>query len=114
MIRAGTLNRRITIEAKTVVKDPEYSSEIVAWVPFASRIAANVQDVLPSKTEAVKQGAELAPQRARVRIRYRHGIKPDMRIVVHGDIDRVMEIVGGPAELGLRDGLEMMVESYRV
>lgn len=110
-MRAGKLNKRVTIEAKTVSKDPDYGTEVVTWTPLAS-MWAEVQDELPSKSEAVKQGIRLATQRARVRTRYRSGITSDMRVVIHGLPDRVMQIVGGPAELGRREGLEMMVESY--
>ncbi len=111
-MRAGQLDRRISIERKTVTNEPDYGTEVVAWVVFASRIAAQVQDVLPSKSETAGQGIAMATQPARVRIRYLSGITSDMRVVVHGVTDRLMQITAGPAELGRREGIEFMVAQY--
>ena len=113
-MRAGTLRDRITIEANISVDDPDYGPQPGAWTPIASRIAAEVQDVLPSKSERVTQGIRVATRPARIRIRYRTGITSDMRVIVHGETDRTMQIVGGPAVLGRREGLEMVCEEYSV
>lgn len=113
-MRAAQLDRKITIEQKTVTRDPDYNTEVIAWTVFASRISAQVQDVLPSKSEQVSQGIRVATQPARVRIRYMAGITSDMRVIVHGSTDRTMEIVGGPAEIGRREWLEMVCEEYSV
>lgn len=109
---SGQLDRRITIEAKSVAVDPDYGTQTVTWVAFASRIPAQVQDVLPSKSETAQQGIRIATQPARVRIRYMSGITSDMRVVVHGLSDRMLQIIAGPAELGRREGVEMMCEAY--
>ena len=108
----GQLDRRITIEAKVVTIDPSYGTQTITWTAFASRIPAQVQDVLPSKSEAVAQGIRIATQPARVRIRYMSGITSDMRVVVHGVTDRLMQITAGPAEIGRREMTEFMVEHY--
>ena len=108
------LDRRITIEQKAVVQDADYGTETITWSAFASRIAANVQDVLPSKSEAVQQGIKVATRPARIRIRHRPGITSDMRVVVHGAADRVMQITGGPAEIGRRGWTELVCEEYSV
>ncbi|SEQ60411.1 Phage head-tail joining protein [Sphingobium sp. YR768] len=47
---------------------------------------------------------------ARVRMRFREDITPDMRFIFGS---RIMQIVSGPAELGRREALEFMVEEYR-
>ena len=111
-MRAGRLDRRITIEAKTSTVDPDYGTETVAWATFASRISAQVQDVLPSKSESAADGLVIASRPARIRIRYRKNITSDMRIIVHGDADRFMQIVAGPAEIGRREGIELMAAEY--
>lgn len=110
----GQLDRRITIQQKTVTQDPDYGTEVTSWTTFASRIAAQVQDALPSKSESVQQGVRVATRPARVRIRYRSGITSDMRVVVHGATDRTMQIVGGPAEIGRREWTELVCEEYSV
>lgn len=112
MTRAGQYDRRLSIEAKSVTVDPDYGTQTVTWTVFAARIPAQVQDVLPSKSESAAQGIRIATQPARVRIRYLAGITSDMRLVLHGATDRTMQITAGPAELGRREGLEMMAENY--
>lgn len=111
-MRGSQLDRRITIERKTVTQNQDYGTESIAWAAFASRIPAQVQDVLPSKSESTQQGLRIAVQPARVRIRYLSGIASDMRVVVHGATDRTMQITAGPAEIGRREWTELMVEEF--
>ena len=79
---------------------------------------ASVRDALPSRAERLADGINIAARPARVRMRYRDGITPAMRFVLlrrQGGVDvvqRVMQIVSGPAELGAREFLEFMVEDY--
>lgn len=111
-IAHSTFNRLITIEHKTVTRDPDYGTEIIAWATFISRIAANWQDALPSKSEQVQQGVHIATHPARVRLRYLPGVTSDMRIVLHGSPDKTFQITGGPAQIGRMEYLELMVEEY--
>jgi head-tail adaptor len=113
-MRAGQLDRQISLEMKSVTVDPNYGTELVSWVPFiAGRIWAEVQDVLPSRSEAVKQGLTVARNQTRIRMRWIAGIDSSMRITVYGDTTTVYQIVGGPAEIqGRKQMLEMMCEKY--
>lgn len=106
------LDRWITIQRKTGARDATYGTETDTWEDVAARISANVQDVLPSKSEASREGIRVATQPTRIRIRYRPGITSDMRVIIHGSPNRTCQIVSGPAELGRHEGLEMMVEEY--
>lgn len=108
IIRAGRLRHRITFQRK-VVDTGFTSAGTEAWEPVATNIPAEVQDVRPSRGEKTSDGMTTSTRMARVTLRWRAGITPDMRIV-HGT--RVMEIIGGPAELGTRDGLEIMAADY--
>lgn len=103
---AGAFDRRITIEHRTVVKDPVYGTNVSKWVPLI-KVWAQVRDVLPSRAENIDQNVSLQRRPARVRIRYRDGITADMRIIYQG---RTLEIVSGPVELGRKEALEMMVQ----
>ena len=120
-MRAGQLDRRITIERKVVTQDATYGSEIITWTPLvvlpgsptvAASLWANVVDVQPSRSEAVKQGLSVATNQTRVTIRYRSDVDSSMRITVHGDTAVVDQIVGGPAMIGRKEWLEMMCERY--
>lgn len=105
-MKAGKLDRRIRIDRPVVTKDPSYGTSQTVWQPFLT-VWAQVQDVLPSRAESVDDSISIQRRPARVRIRYREDITADMRVIYKG---RVMEIISGPAELGRREGLEMMVE----
>ena len=121
-MRAGRLDRLITIEKKEVTVDPVYGSELVTWValsylpgspPVAERFAAEIQDALPSRSEAVQQGLAIGRNQTRCRIRWRGDVDSSRRVTLHGDTDQVYQIVGGPAEIdGRKGGLEMVLEKY--
>ena len=105
------LDQRIRIERRQVTTDPDYGTQTTTWVTFAT-VWAEVQDVLPSKAEAQSNGMQAATRPARIRTRYLAGITTDMRVVCLTRGNRVLQIVSGPAELGRKDGLEFMAETY--
>lgn len=102
------LDMRITIEQKVVTQDPDYGTEIIAWTPLAV-VWANVLDELPSRAESVSQGLAVASNRTRIRFRYRNDVTSAMRIRLGS---RVMQIIGGPSEIGRREFSEVMCEAY--
>jgi head-tail adaptor len=108
-IPAGRLNRTIRIE-RPVRDDSFDGAGSGQWLPVVT-VRAEVVDALPSRGERLADGINVATRPARVRMRYRDDITPDMRIVMG---DRVMQIVAGPAEMGTRHGIELMVEDYSV
>ena len=110
-MNVGQLDRRISIEKKVVSKDPDYGTEVIAWALLAAPWA-NVQDVLPSRSESVQQGLETARNQVRIRFRYRSDVTSAMRIIIRGATDRVLQIVGGPAELGRHEYTEIVCEAY--
>ena len=103
---AGKYDRRITIETRTVTQDPIYGANQTAWATLAT-VWAEVRDILPSRAENMDEGLSMARKPARVRMRYRDDITADMRIDYGG---RKMRIVSGPAELGRRREIELLVE----
>lgn len=121
ILKAGELNRRIRIEYKSATQDATYGTETIVWRSLvnapgsptvAASIPAQVQDVLPGRSEAVRQGLEVARNQTRIRIRYRSDVDAGMRIVVLGDSEEVFQIVGGPSMLGRKEGLEMVCERF--
>lgn len=112
MMGPGKLNRRITIHGIGTVDDPIYGPQPGQPIVIASRIAAEVQDVMPSRSESVEQGIALAANRTRIRFWYRSGIDSSMTVTVHGSVERTLQIIGGPAILGNREGIEIMCEEY--
>lgn len=111
-MRGGALDRRISFQEPVIVDDPVYGPGVGDWKPFASRVAAQVWDDLPGRSEAVQNGLRMANRPARVRIRYMLGLRSDMRVVLHGETDQLFEISGGPAELGRREWIELTIKAY--
>jgi len=106
-MEAGRLDRLLEIQRPV----PDTSIEGAGsgtWEPVA-KVWAEVQDSLPSRAERLDSGINVSSRPARVRMRYRDGITPDMRFVMG---ERIMQIVAGPAELGRREGMEFMVVDY--
>jgi len=109
------LDEQVTIEQRTVEKDPHYGTDIEgseAWVPVAAAIWANAQDLLPSRGEAASNGLITAVTRTRLRIQNDERITAAMRVVLHGKGGRVMQIIAGPALLDDRRHVEFMLEGY--
>lgn len=121
-MRAGTHDREISIHKKSVTPDATYGTEVITWVPLvalpgqptvAERFRAEVQDALPSRSEAVGLGLVTARNQTRIRMRWRRDVTSDMRITVHGDVDVIYQIVGGPADIeGRKERIEMVCEKY--
>lgn len=110
-MRAGTLNLRCRIERKSIVQDTDYGTEQIIWVLLAV-VWCNVQDVLPSRSEAVKQGLAMATNQTRVRMRYRTDVDSSMRLVISRPVQTTYQIVAGPAVIGNKELIEFMVEKY--
>lgn len=108
----GTLNRRCLIERKSVTQDATYGTQVVTWSTVAT-VWCEVQDVLPARAfEYNKAGLGVSVNLSRVRMRYRTDIDSSMRLTINRPDATVYQIVSGPAELGSRDGLEVIVERY--
>jgi len=71
-----------------------------------------LQDVLPSRSEAVKNGINIATNQTRARARWCSDIDSTMRIVVNRPGPTIYQIVSGPVEIGMKEGIEMMLEKY--
>lgn len=107
----GLLSTRCRIEKKVVTQDADYGTEVITWA-LQGVAWCNVQDELPSKSEAVKNGLAIATNRTRVRMRYRSDLDNSMRIVINRPAAQIYQIVSGPAELGNKDGIELFCERY--
>ena len=111
-MRAGQLDRRLTIERQDLTDDPLYGPQPGGWVAVAERVPAQKWDDLPSGTEATAGGLRLSHRPARVRIRYMRGITSDMRVIMHEETDEAYEITSTPAEIGRREWLEFTIRAY--
>ncbi|MCA3254934.1 MAG: head-tail adaptor protein [Alphaproteobacteria bacterium] len=113
-LNAGDLDQRVRFERKVAGKDSTYGTPVDGWVPVRS-VWAQVQDVLPSRSEKVADGIAIAARPVRIRFAYRRGINSTMRVIWTDPAtaqERILQIVGGPATLGNRDGIEIVCEDY--
>lgn len=106
-MQSGRLSRRVVIERRRVVRDPDFGSESVTWSTFAERWA-DVRDV-----NAVERDA--GPLRTITRIttvtiRWLDGLTSDMRVrlVSDGRLLAITSIV----ELRRREGQQLVCEEY--
>ena len=104
----GALDRRVTIEYPVAGQDAEFGTPTITWTLLAT-VWAEVQDVMPSRSEAVKQGLVTARNQTRVRFRYRSDVTSAMRMTVAGSPDRVLQIIAGPAAIGQRNSFSEVV-----
>src|SRR5688572_6642230 len=107
-MKAGQRNRKVIIQQRTEVLDPVYGTPSYTWSAVAT-VWAEVQDMLPSRGERIAEGVSIARRPCRVRMLYRDDIDSTMRIL-YGD--RTLRIVSQPAEIGFREGLELVCEEY--
>jgi len=109
--KASRYNRQIQIQRP--VADGEFDGAGSGeWVDVGKPIWASVVDKLPSKGEQLAEGINITTRPARVRMRYRTDVTTAMRFVMTKPFARTVQIVAGPAELGVRDEIEFMVEEY--
>lgn len=103
----GRLDRRILIEQPVRTAD-DFGEGEVSWVTVAE-VWAEVQDqLLFNNGEASNIDVRQRKLPTRLRIRFREDIDTTMRATLRG---RVMQIIS-IAELGRRDGLELMAENF--
>ncbi|MGR6329214.1 phage head completion protein [Sphingomonas sp. XXL09] len=79
------------------------------WSPVAEEWV-ELRDQLPSRGELPAGGMPVSIRRARLRMEWRDDITPDCRVI---DGDSVLQIISGPATVGRRAALEMMLEEVR-
>lgn len=106
-VTAPARDTEIIFQKRTAgTPDATYGTPTYAWGDYATELA-DVQDILPSRSEHLTDNIEMQRNPTRIRTLYRDDITSDMRVKIG---TRTLEIIGGPAEIGRRDGLEMVCE----
>jgi SPP1 family predicted phage head-tail adaptor len=106
-MNAGKLDRRVTILVRSDVQEEVYGTKQASWNELAT-VSAEVQDALPSRADRLAAEMTVTKRPARVRMRWRDDVSQANRVRIDGV---EMRIVAGPAMLGRRVGLEIMVEA---
>lgn len=106
-MHAGQLDRRVSFESKQVTRDPASGAEVVQWVPVFT-VWAQVLEAVTGNDEDQRVGVLVYSRPVRVRIVYRAGIDPTMRINYAG---RLLQPTG-VAEVGSRQYLELACREW--
>jgi hypothetical protein len=112
---AGRRDTLVIFEQRQTTQDPAYGSTVEgAWVTY-SQAWAELQDMLPSRSENVDESISLARRPARLRIDYLDGvgITSSMRVRIEADElfpERIMQIISGPAHKRDSSEMEFVVE----
>lgn len=105
----------VTFEARTTTQDPLYGATVEGdWTKHCDAWA-EVQDVLPSRSESIDQSVSIQSRPARIRIDQFDGvgITAAMRVRIPADAvwpERVLRIISGPAFVQKSRELEFMAE----
>ena len=107
----GPLDKRCMIERRSTGQDPVFGTPTETWERVCETWC-NLQDELPSRSEALKNGVVTAASRTRLRMRYRTDLDSSMRVTLYRPAGIIYQIIGGPSELGGKDGIELLLERY--
>lgn len=91
-MRAGDLNRRITIQAPGTARDAA-GQPIAGWIDVAT-VSADVRQ--QSGLQAIKAGAPTTQLAASIRIRWRKGVDERMRVLYDGQVYTIATVIRDP------------------
>lgn len=103
-MRAGPLDRRITIEVRTVTQN-DAGAPVESWAEFATVWAQKTDLRGDEFFAAQKENGEIT---TRFRIRHFAGLKAEMRIAYDGLYYDIVQLM----ELGRRDGWEILARAW--
>jgi SPP1 family predicted phage head-tail adaptor len=102
-MRAGPLDRFITIQNRTITRNAQ-GADLEAWGTFA-QVWASKKDYRGEEFfSAQKENAQIETM---WRIRYLTGLKSEMRISYDGKLYDILQI----SELGRREGFELLTKA---
>lgn len=102
-------NTRVRVEKKVTTTDPIYGTEVISY-ELLGLAWAEVQDKLPSRDEALMDVIAMSSIRARLRLRYRTDLDSSMRFIIMRPESTIWGIIGGPATIGAKEGIEFLIE----
>lgn len=86
-------------------QEPVWHTPAPVWLP-AGQVWIELDELPPGKGEQLIEGLESGSRTFRVRMLWRDGVSAAMRLALPGG--RVLQIVGGPAEIGRREGIALL------
>lgn len=111
-VNAGRRDTLITFQSRTGTQNSGSGAWTYSWADMTPTEWAEVQDVLPSRSESIDPGIDMNRRPCRVRTLYRSDITGLNRVKIGS---RILEIVSGPVILGSPgrpEGLEMICVEF--
>lgn len=112
-IDVGDLDTWIVFQVRQEAQETVYGTDSgSAWANLAQEAGcwAEVMEMLPSRGERLAEGLNITRRPARIRLHWRGDITAAMRILLPDDNNRILQIVGGPVEMGRKEYLELVAE----
>lgn len=113
-MNAPARNREVEILRRTTELDEDYGTVVETGWATVVTVWAEVEDMLPGRSESLIDSVNLERRPARVWMPFRDGIDASMRFKVKGrgpaEVDRLMRIVSGPAESRFRSRMMFVAE----
>jgi SPP1 family predicted phage head-tail adaptor len=104
-IYAGELDRRVSVQARTVTRDENTGAEVETWATVAQLWASVRDQVMGARETESLQVASLG-QQTRIRLRWTStDISPETHRILYGS--RLLQIVVA-AEVGRREFLDLV------
>jgi head-tail adaptor len=111
-LKAGDFDQRVRIEKEQLGISDAYGVQAVTWVTHAT-VWAQVTGMAVRNSEATTQAVlPVSTRRARVCTRWFEGVTAAMRVVQIDRGNRIWQIVTEPTEIGRKESLEFLAESY--
>lgn len=92
MMQAGRLNRRITLQSPTADMN-SWGEPLPSGWQEVTKLWANVREL--NGVEAIKSGAETSTVKASIRIRWRDGVTPGMRVLDGASVYDIAAVLKG-------------------
>lgn len=99
----------VVLQRRTRTQEEVFGTTVSDGWADAMTVFGEVKDILAGQTERYGDTIDIARRPCRITMLFREDITGDMRVIARG---RAMEIVRGPAEIGRREGLELICEDY--
>jgi head-tail adaptor len=111
-MKIGSLDTPARIEQKLETPNTDFGGSDISWVAYIAKTFIELSDITTRMQEETNSDLRQMKRPCRVRMRYFPDLNSTMRIVILDRSDRILEIVSKPAELGRKEGLEMMCHDY--
>ena len=95
------------------VRNADFNTPSTEW-QLVCEEWIEVQDMVPSRGERIAEGVNISARPCRIRMLFRDDITSGMRVKLPDEGNRMLHLVTEPAELGFREGLEIVAEQLSV